>query len=260
MQNANSLSGIGSLLIGLLLYLFAASPLWGASDPRLQEANRRYELGDYQAAAERYEDMLREGAYSYSLFYNLGNAYFQLGDWGRARWNYERAALLQPMSADLRHNLQVLRDEAGLPPELPTFVLLRWWSAFNSWVGSGTGGYIGLVLTWLGALGLGCRLVGIRLFRGLRTGAAAALLLGLLLAFSAWVYNNKISRPSYLVILENTLLHRSPDRNTPVLTELEAGARLLLKERWKNWRKVQLLNGETGWVPEQVAGEVGVEG
>lgn len=246
--------------IPLLLFILL---LWsGLSEAQeslsLTEAHELYQAGKYKEAARAYEHLLADGYYGGALFYNLGNAYFRQKDWGRARWNYERAALLHPLSRDVRHNLELLRDEAGLPPELPTFFLLRWWSAFNSWVGHGIGALGGLLLSWAGALLLALAvwkpgdLNGRRM--ALRWTAAGALLLGLLLTFSAWTYERKISRPAYLIILEETSLHRSPDGETPVKAALEAGSRLRWLETWKGWEKVQLLSGEQGWVAKERTG------
>mgnify|MGYP006305426669 FL=1 len=238
--------------------LFWSGPGSAQEPPSLEQGNRLYEAREYGEAAKVYESLLADGYYSSALFYNLGNAYFRQKDWGRARWNYERAALLHPLSRDLRHNLNLLRDEAGLPPELPTFFLLRWWSAFNSWVGNGPGALGALLLVWLGAvlLVLAIRSPGrfIRQQPALRWTAGSLLLLGLLLAFSAWTYEQKISRPTYLVVLEEAPLHRSPDAETPLKTKLEAGSRLLWLESWKAWEKVQLLSGEKGWIAQEKTG------
>lgn len=49
------------------------------------------------------------------LDYNLGNAYLQLGDVGRARLSYERALASTPCDPDLRANLARVDPEARFP-------------------------------------------------------------------------------------------------------------------------------------------------
>ncbi len=46
------------------------------------------------------------------MFYDLGNAYFRTGDFGRAILNYERALALEPHHPEATANLQIARDEA----------------------------------------------------------------------------------------------------------------------------------------------------
>ena len=52
------------------------------------------------------------GPYSANLFYNLGNAYFRTGNFGRAILNYERALALDRHHPESEANLRVVRDEA----------------------------------------------------------------------------------------------------------------------------------------------------
>ena len=46
------------------------------------------------------------------MFYDLGNAYFRTGDFGRAILNYERALALERHHPEAAANLQIARDEA----------------------------------------------------------------------------------------------------------------------------------------------------
>lgn len=57
-------------------------------------ANQQYAAANYKQAAEQYEDLVAKGQGNGPTFYNLGNTYFQLHDFGRAILNYERALAL----------------------------------------------------------------------------------------------------------------------------------------------------------------------
>jgi tetratricopeptide (TPR) repeat protein len=46
------------------------------------------------------------------LFYDLGNAYYRLGNFGKAILNYERALALDPRHPEADANLRLARDEA----------------------------------------------------------------------------------------------------------------------------------------------------
>ena len=59
-------------------------------------ANTAYVNGDYHAAAEIYEGILAQGLSSVKLYYNLANAYFKVGRYGKAILYYNRALRLAP--------------------------------------------------------------------------------------------------------------------------------------------------------------------
>ncbi len=66
----------------------------------------------YRRAALRYGRLLDEqGIRNSKLFYNLGNAYFQLGDIGRAILNYRQAERLDPADLNVQRNLAFARTK-----------------------------------------------------------------------------------------------------------------------------------------------------
>ncbi len=77
----------------------------------LSVANQLYQAGHTSQAIQAYEQLVVQGAQDSVLFYNLGNAYLQQGDLGRAILNYQRAARLDPRDADIRANLAYARAE-----------------------------------------------------------------------------------------------------------------------------------------------------
>src|SRR5437879_12265811 len=76
------------------------------------KANQEYAQGNFAKAISGYEALVRAGQWSANLFYDLGNAYFRTGDFGRAILNYERALALERHHAEATANLQIARDEA----------------------------------------------------------------------------------------------------------------------------------------------------
>ena len=58
---------------------FAQSP---SPTDLMAEANAQYERGEYAAAAQQYEALIDRGYQDAALYYNLGNAYFKMEDWG----------------------------------------------------------------------------------------------------------------------------------------------------------------------------------
>jgi tetratricopeptide (TPR) repeat protein len=114
------------------------------------DANQQFKSGDFAGAAAAYEKILATEGPRASVYYNLGNSYQQLKQYGPAILAYERARLLTPRDPDLLANLALARkaatafEEAGLHPWLDAMVhrLSRneW-----SWLVAGSALFLGLL-------------------------------------------------------------------------------------------------------------------
>src|SRR5947209_1495493 len=89
---------------------FVAASAFGQTD--FAKANQEYAQGHFKEAIAGYETLVRSGPLSANLFYDLGNAYFRTGDFGRAILSYERALALEQHHPEAAANLQIARDEA----------------------------------------------------------------------------------------------------------------------------------------------------
>ena len=54
-------------------------------DLLFSDGNKSYNNNQFDDAVHLYEDILSQGFYSADLYYNLGNAYYRLEDFGNAR-------------------------------------------------------------------------------------------------------------------------------------------------------------------------------
>ncbi len=71
----------------------------------LQEAEQKL-----KGAALQYEAIVGGGFKNGQIYYNLGNAYYRLGEFGKAILNYRKAERLIPRNADLHANLKLVKD------------------------------------------------------------------------------------------------------------------------------------------------------
>lgn len=95
-----------TLLAGLWL---GSSAVFAAGTPDFAEANQKFSAGDFAGAAAGYEAVLAAGGPRAAVFYNLGNSYQKLGQYGPAILAYERARVLTPRAPDLLANLAAAR-------------------------------------------------------------------------------------------------------------------------------------------------------
>jgi tetratricopeptide (TPR) repeat protein len=99
-------------LIAFLFWALVTSAVLGQADADFAKANQQYAQGHFKEAISGYEELIRAGQWSATLFYDLGNAYFRTGDLGQAILNYERALGLERHHPEAAANLQIARDEA----------------------------------------------------------------------------------------------------------------------------------------------------
>src|SRR5437879_4821947 len=111
-----------TLVIFFCFTLAIVSSAFAQPDAEFAKANQAFAQGHFKEAIANYETLIRDGQWSANVFYDLGNAYFRTGDFGRAILNYERALALERYHPEATANLQIARDEAhalALPPNWP---------------------------------------------------------------------------------------------------------------------------------------------
>ena len=100
-----------------------------------------YKNGQYEFAIQNFERILDSDWESTELYYNLGNAQYQIENISGAVWAYEQCLKLDPLNKDAKYNLKLInlkvRDRIDIP-EPPLFLKLYWMIksllAPNSWV------------------------------------------------------------------------------------------------------------------------------
>ncbi len=115
-------------VLAVLTAAFAASPAHaelsvGQRQQILDEARQGYDGGVaalrtdpvhaaelFADSASRFEQLVADGVVNGQLQYNLGNAYLQMGELGRAILHYRAAEQIIPRDPKLRHNLKYARS------------------------------------------------------------------------------------------------------------------------------------------------------
>jgi hypothetical protein len=188
----------------LCLFCFLLASVSGSATA-FEDANQQFKSGDFAGAAAAYEKILESEGPRASVYYNLGNSYQQLKQYGPAILAYERARLLTPRDPDLLANLALARkaatafEEPGLHPWLDA-VVHRLSRNEWSWLAAGSALFLGGLAVAAGAVRLPRR--------GLLISACAA---GLLLATaSAALYLRRGEAARGIVLSEGATVRLSP--------------------------------------------------
>lgn len=98
---------ISSLLI---LVAFIIAPAISHAQSTVAAADSAYYAKDYARAIQLYGEVIDAEGVSAALLFNMGNAWFQEGDYGKAMVCYLRAKRLDPGQKELNSNLRYLRS------------------------------------------------------------------------------------------------------------------------------------------------------
>ena len=234
-----------------ILVVFAVSPLLAVANPNFQEADNDYKNGNFSVAAQKYENILKQNTASQELYYNLGNAYFKQNQIGKAVLSYERA-LLYGANEDVSYNLSIVRDKVKNEPEqIQAFFLRRWWDAFRRLTPVDTWSVLSILLIWAGIAGFCSWLLAEERLQKKRGFIAGVVLLPLsLLTFLAAKSNRSTlcERKTAVVMVENTVVRSAPDELGTTVETLGEGVKIAVLDQIGSWYKVQLSNGEQGWL------------
>lgn len=128
---------IASICMMLALNLAAVDVSAAESETRERTFLKALELfdaakspQDYRASARELESILADGFKSGAVYYNLGNAYYRAGEYGKAILNYRKAKPYRPQDPYLAANLQ--QALAVAPGRLPE-PAPPWWTHVFFW-------------------------------------------------------------------------------------------------------------------------------
>lgn len=244
------LERLAAPLLELILWLALSIPAAAGQPTLFAQANQAYLKGAYARAAQLYREQVRQGPADADLFYNLGNAYYRLHDWGRARAAYERARMLAPRDADLANNLALLKTKLvdREPPE----------GSFQRLSELFTHNELAVLCSGFWFLSVGLLIWGVKRRHELILWAAAGAACGLLLFGGLLARRLVADSHGYAVVIPaRVLLKNGPGRDYTDSIPLHAGTEVRILRSDGDWLEVAALERVRGWVRSEVVEQVG---
>ena len=220
----------------------------------LNSANQLYEAGHYAEAAAIYEQLIIQGSRDSTLYYNLGNSYYQQDDLGRAILNFERAAQLAPRDQDIQANLSLARSQVvAAYPLVPAGPFDSLAKITRGWLTLNETAIITLFFWFsLSFLVLVWRLLQPgKLQNSIRYTALVVLLLLVVVSLSL---GSRIiaehNQPEGIIVVPIVTVSSSPNEQHPTEIQLYSGTEVNLLETNGDWIRFSV-PGDTleGWLP-----------
>ncbi len=233
------------LVLILILLLGTAGYAAQETGANFENANRLFETGKFEAAADAYERILAGGLGSAELFFNLGNARFRAGQIGSAIAAYRQAQELKPRDPDTQANLKFAREQVRGPHWKPSRgeqmirrLSLDEWSVLAS-------GAVWFLFTILTVVQLKpVWKTGLRVWTWL---AAFLTLLALALLVTAWTIQR--GQTIAVVTTREAVIKHGPLEESQAAFTTTDGAELLVLDRKDQWLMVSAGRNRTGWLP-----------
>ncbi|MGH7197183.1 MAG: hypothetical protein ACREH5_00345 [Candidatus Omnitrophota bacterium] len=236
------------LLVAVCWSLVSAGSVSAAT---FEDANAKYQAGDFKAAAALYEDLAKAGGGSGAVYYDLGNAYFRLGMKGKTLVNYVRAFRRLPRDPDVRWNLELVRSTVPDRSGSREGNFMRAWAGaaadlftFDEVCLSITAG----LLAFLGLVLLAIYAPQLKLLPHMVQGAVLLFLLAATALFGLkWA---DVRDPRAVVLEKEVYAHYGPSERETKAFLLREGAEVRLLDESKGWLYVTLNDKDPGWIPK----------
>ncbi len=217
------------------------------------KANEAYRQDDMTLASRTYEELLAAGFTAADVYFNLGNAYYKLGQIPKAILHFERARKLEPADPDVMHNLQLAR---GLTVDkieaVPQLFIWGWLQTIRDFCSADTWTILFLLALWISVAAFAGRLFLKGRSRAIRRltlmlgvlGCLLTIVLGML-SYQRSLAEN--SEDTAIIMAASIYVKSAPDESSKDILILHEGTRVEIIEDLGDWRRIKIANGQEGW-------------
>ena len=243
---------VSACFIAILCSAVSAASSFAQIESDFTKANQEYAQSHFTEAISGYEALVRAGQWSANLFYDLGNAYFRVGDFGRAILNYERALALERHHPEATANLQIARDEAHaleLQQSLPERYLQ--FASINEF------SIAAVIAFWLAVLAIVMLIFARRRSAPLIVTLIFCLLVSAVAVYAVYTLERGSNGSALAIVTGKNVQARlaTADTANSVLA-LPAGSEIKILSTRGDWIYAALPNSLRGWIPAKDARQV----
>ncbi len=230
--------------VALLLVAVAAPAQIPDEQELFEEGNRAYAEGDYGAARDAYEKMIKAGSTNPAVFLNLGHADFRLGREVPAAISYRRVLALDPGNSAARSSLEHVMQKLGVPaPGLGAAEVVGQYISFDLLV------LLGSLTFWAGIIMVFFALFSSQKRNGLAAGGVIVALIGATAVAVSWAGDSRIALSQTSIVVGDAVdARKTPVDNAQKLVDLPKGTPVRVISARDDWSLVRLPIGVDGWV------------
>ena len=233
-----------------MLFSFTAS---AQNDALFNRATTFYNEGEYEKASENYFKIIENGEHSAAVYYNIGNCYYKLNQIAPSIYYYEKALLLKPNDREIKNNLAYAQNMTLDAFEaLPETSLSKLYKNITGLLSFDQWSYASVFFVFLFILAY-------ILFYYLRYSshkriAFIASITSLFIAVFCLVlalvqFRDFEAEMPAIVFSEELIVKSEPNNRSSQAFLLHEGTKVYILDELNDWKKIELKDGKTGWVP-----------
>ena len=239
------------LLLLLMLVIFTGLK----AQDNIQQASDAYSKGEFDRAAEYFQQVLQEQGESADIYYNIGNCYYKLNQIAPAILNYERALLLDPGNGDIRFNLEIARlKTVNKIDSVGNFFLQNWINSFRDLLGTNTWSKIA-IFCFISLIACLILFFFSRKILFKKVGFYAGIVLVVFtITANLFAFQQKKEleqRDTAIVFAPTVTIKSSPDNSGTDLFVLHEGTKVQIKSQLGDWFEIIIADGNIGWIPKK---------
>ena len=239
-------------ILSLLLLSSLMHAQQAEQERMIEQANQSYSAAEYEMAISQYESVINSGFESSALYFNLGNAYFKVGNIPAAILFYEKARKLDPTDENIQFNLDLANSRIidKMDP-LPQFFLKAWLKSARNIFTSDQWARTSIVCFILLLLSALFFIISVSvLTRKISFWAGIIFLtfMSVSLIFSLSSYHEYSRKSTAIIFTPTVTVKSSPNENSVDLFVIHEGTKVYITDLVEGWSEVRLGNGNVGWV------------
>ncbi len=243
-----------TIIYTFLLLCFSTISYGQTNETLFNIGNDLYNKGNYDAAIQKYNAILKSGNHSPEVYYNMANAYYKLNKTAETNYYFEKAKQLNPNDADIKNNLIFAKnmtiDVIEKLPELSFYKTKR--NIINTY-SFDTWAIMAIAFMFIAAL------LFIIYYFIYNTSHKRLAFIGSIFSFTTAIlalffafqkYSFDVNNNPAIVFAKETDVLSDPKLSSETLFTLHEGTKVQVIENYKNeWQKIKLVDGKTGWMP-----------
>ena len=221
------------------------------------QADSAYINNDFASAVYLYENILANQGESADVYYNLGNSYYKMDNIAKAILNYEKALLLNPGNGDIRFNLELAQSKTvdKVTPMSEMF-FITWTKSLINTMNEKGWARMGITTFIIMLVALALYFFSKKIALKKTSFMVAVIMLLVCIISNIFASSQKTDAQNHdtaIIMAPSVTVKSTPNEGGTELFILHEGRKVNIKDNtMREWKEIQLEDGNAGWVPASV--------
>lgn len=244
--------------LSVFFVLFFSVAIGVGQDSTFIRANEAYAAGDYKNALTGYNQLVADEMRSADLYYNLGNTYYRLNEWGEAVWAYERALEIDPSHENTRYNLDFVNQQTKAELNVESGGISTWFKANLYGISVNFWAYFTLIMAF--AFAVVCYFFFTTKKQKIKNISLSLSLLTFFLLIGGFILSylntaHLTNQSNGIIIISSANILAEPSETSTTNFSLKEGAKVQILRTNSEWIEIDF-KGHSGWVLREEIWEI----